>query len=111
MALVSRNVPCPCGSGLKYKRCCIDRERELGRCAEALEELLALPSLFPLLRPADDAFERWAEEHAGAELTRALIEEGGSLLPEAERERIRRGHALEFPEVWESLVRDCGDGR
>ena len=22
---VGRNQPCPCGSGLKYKRCCIDR--------------------------------------------------------------------------------------
>lgn len=21
-----RNDPCPCGSGKKYKRCCIDRE-------------------------------------------------------------------------------------
>jgi len=23
---VSRNAPCPCGSGKKYKRCCFDRE-------------------------------------------------------------------------------------
>ena len=23
---VSRNAPCPCGSGKKYKRCCLDRE-------------------------------------------------------------------------------------
>lgn len=21
-----RNQPCPCGSGLKYKKCCIDKE-------------------------------------------------------------------------------------
>lgn len=111
MALVPRNAPCPCGAGRKYKRCCIDRERELVRRNEALEELLALPSLFPLLRPADDSFERWAEQHAGAEPMRALIEEGGSLLPEAESVRIRRGHAREFPEVWESLVRDCADER
>ena len=23
---VSRNAPCPCGSGKKYKRCCLGRE-------------------------------------------------------------------------------------
>ena len=28
-ARVGRNEPCPCGSGKKYKRCCIDR-REIG---------------------------------------------------------------------------------
>jgi len=25
---VGRNEPCPCGSGLKYKHCCIDKDRE-----------------------------------------------------------------------------------
>ena len=24
---VGRNEPCPCGSGLKYKRCCLERDR------------------------------------------------------------------------------------
>lgn len=24
---ISKNRPCPCGSGLKYKRCCMGRER------------------------------------------------------------------------------------
>lgn len=28
MATVGRNDPCPCGSGAKYKKCCIDRDRE-----------------------------------------------------------------------------------
>jgi len=26
MSCVGRNDPCPCGSGLKYKKCCLDRE-------------------------------------------------------------------------------------
>ncbi len=26
MAKIGRNSPCPCGSGRKYKRCCLDRE-------------------------------------------------------------------------------------
>jgi hypothetical protein len=31
MGAVSRNEPCPCGSGLKYKRCCIDKKKVMGR--------------------------------------------------------------------------------
>jgi len=30
---VGRNDPCPCGSGLKYKKCCLPKEEE----QEALE--------------------------------------------------------------------------
>src|SRR5581483_1582559 len=26
MALPGRNDPCPCGSGKKFKRCCVDRD-------------------------------------------------------------------------------------
>ena len=29
----SRNAPCPCGSGVKYKRCCLDREYREGAAA------------------------------------------------------------------------------
>lgn len=28
MAKISRNEPCPCGSGQKYKRCCLGKEDE-----------------------------------------------------------------------------------
>lgn len=34
-----RNAPCPCGSGLKAKRCCLPRVRGLRREAGALEDL------------------------------------------------------------------------
>ncbi len=26
---IGRNDPCPCGSGLKYKRCCLRRDEEI----------------------------------------------------------------------------------
>jgi hypothetical protein len=109
MSLHPRNAPCPCGSGRKYKKCCLEREPELRRRAEALEEVLALPALFPLLRPVDADFERWASDHAREELDRKLIEEGGSRLPTWERERIAGAHAREHPEAWASLVADVGD--
>lgn len=27
-APVRRNAPCPCGSGLKFKRCCVNKSKE-----------------------------------------------------------------------------------
>lgn len=27
MAKISRNAPCPCGSGKKYKKCCLDKDQ------------------------------------------------------------------------------------
>jgi hypothetical protein len=39
MGALSRNAPCPCGSGLKYKRCCLaaeSRERETARFEDAV---------------------------------------------------------------------------
>ncbi len=29
MAAVGRNQPCPCGSGLKYKRCCLLKSQQI----------------------------------------------------------------------------------
>ena len=29
MAKIGRNTPCPCGSGKKYKRCCLSKEKEM----------------------------------------------------------------------------------
>lgn len=109
MSLVPRNAPCPCGSGMKYKRCCIDRERELVRRADALEELFGLASMFPLLRPDCPELDAWLDAQRDGDVTRELIEEAGTHLPDSEQERIARAHAQEFPEVWRSLIDDFGD--
>jgi hypothetical protein len=65
--------------------------------------------MFPLLRPDSPEFDAWVDARREAEVTRASIEEAGALLPAAERERIVRAHAQEFPGVWRSLVDDLGD--
>jgi hypothetical protein len=65
--------------------------------------------MFPLLRPDSPEFDAWVDTRREAEVTRASIEEAGALLPAAERERIVRAHAQEFPTVWRSLVDDLGD--
>ena len=53
-----RNSPCPCGSGLKYKRCCADRARD--RAAEVRRQE----------RVGREA-EEWAFAHFGDELVAA----------------------------------------
>jgi len=35
MSKVGRNQPCPCGSGKKYKRCCLDKDQAFEREALA----------------------------------------------------------------------------
>ena len=30
---ICRNDPCPCGSGKKYKKCCIDKDLDTDRSA------------------------------------------------------------------------------
>src|SRR6266849_3791797 len=58
---ISRNAPCPCGSGRKYKRCCLADEEQAVREARF-----------------DDAVGRriqdWSSNHLGDEITTALEE-------------------------------------
>jgi hypothetical protein len=105
---ISRNAPCPCGSGIKYKRCCIARERELERQADALEVLVGLGSLFPLMRPCGGGFEPWLASHATSEPDRETIDEGLALLSEEDGRAIVDAHASMYPDVWRGLVDDVG---
>jgi len=34
-AIVGRNDPCPCGSGRKYKHCCLEKDEAKARAARA----------------------------------------------------------------------------
>src|SRR6266566_1340641 len=108
MALVPRNAPCPCGSGLKYKRCCLDRERELARTADALEVLGGLASLFPLMRPCGGELEEWLAAHATPDPDPETTAAGIALLSPAERRAIVDAHLTRYPGVWQSLVDDVG---
>lgn len=72
MAATGRNEPCPCGSGLKYKRCCAlkPQKASLGsRIAISVIGLMLLTgAVFMLVSLNDDGEtlqpERvWSEEH------------------------------------------------
>jgi hypothetical protein len=105
----SRNAPCPCGSGVKFKRCCIGREAELARQAEATEELFELAELFPLLRPSDVALDAWAETLGGAEITRGLVEACMERAGRRECERIAGWVAEHHPDIWARRVAGFGE--
>lgn len=50
---IGRNDPCPCGSGLKYKRCCMNRCRyarldELTRMSVVPNKTTSLGSITPV---------------------------------------------------------------
>ncbi|MCH8904809.1 MAG: SEC-C domain-containing protein [Bacteroidetes bacterium] len=36
MAKIGRNSPCPCGSGTKYKKCCLDMKKPDNRPARKI---------------------------------------------------------------------------
>ncbi len=59
MSEVGRNAPCPCGSGLKHKRCCLHRE------AEAVLDALEAERVWGRM-------QSWALERFGDELGSAL---------------------------------------
>jgi uncharacterized protein YecA (UPF0149 family) len=109
VGLVGRNDKCPCGSGKKYKRCCIAREDELVRKVEAVVVALELPAFFPLLLPQDESSERWLAQHATPEPSSELIEQGIQQLPPHERRRMLAAYTDDFPKLWEGLVADAGD--
>jgi hypothetical protein len=104
---VGRNEPCPCGSGLKVKRCCgvdgvLDRER---RAADAASDLLSLAYFFPRCRPVSAAFDEWART-APEEFSPGALEDGLAELDPDERERIVGGFRADHPTLWSDVVAD-----
>jgi SEC-C motif len=60
-----RNDPCPCGSGAKYKRCCLDRELELERLVGELEDAVMDLGRTTWSREPGWCADRFAEFYAG----------------------------------------------
>jgi tetratricopeptide (TPR) repeat protein len=95
MAKIGRNDPCPCGSGKKYKRCC------LAKVEKAERQALAAVTLDPHtnhLGFCDDCYDELAAASNGV---LDLVDAG--LLDEAEqaaRELLKR-----FPDVHDGYAR------
>jgi hypothetical protein len=56
---IGRNDPCPCGSGKKYKKCCMEKDQAAERARPALP--IQLPSARTPDPHADAIYARWEE--------------------------------------------------
>ncbi|CAN5199010.1 hypothetical protein BH24PSE2_BH24PSE2_08750 [soil metagenome] len=65
-----RNDPCPCGSGRKYKRCCLDKSKRMSRTQKLLALLIgaillagAIGIVLSVTGPREGSNRVWSEEH------------------------------------------------
>lgn len=104
MAKPGRNDPCPCGSGNKYKRCCLPKEEaaEHARFARAAVEAAEVAAARKQQELA--AFGAMQEEHDLAEASNAVIAlvRAGKL---DEAEHAARELLVRFPEVHDGYDR------
>ncbi len=54
-----RNDPCPCGSGRKYKHCCLEKDEANARAARAEAAAQAPPAETKAARPKHQTFQPW----------------------------------------------------
>ncbi len=89
MSAPGRNDPCPCGSGLKYKKCCLGKEAASPAVFTPAERQSALEHLFrfsrrPELEPAhaaaqEDFWVGWMARRSEDELKEAMrLEQSGT---------------------------------
>ncbi len=60
MSKISRNAPCPCGSGRKYKQCCLNRETERSRLRAGYRGAARIAAAW-LNAHRREAMDDWAE--------------------------------------------------
>ncbi len=68
MAKAQRNDSCPCGSGKKYKQCCLPKVRELANERAANREVVQ-EAVDWIARQHGDALAKWVEEVWFAEMS------------------------------------------
>ncbi|MDT8443598.1 MAG: SEC-C metal-binding domain-containing protein [Desulfuromonadales bacterium] len=64
MSNIGRNEPCPCGSGKKYKKCCLDKDQTEQRAQREAQKLLP-PASADAWREEPDAWDEaqeWEED-------------------------------------------------
>jgi tetratricopeptide (TPR) repeat protein len=99
---VGRNDPCPCGSGKKYKRCCLGLHQEADRNRESLPPVTSLEEVYDDADALDQLSNRVVD----------LIEEGR--LEEAEERcrelRERYPEQVDWMERFAMVYEARGDG-
>lgn len=104
MAKPGRNDPCPCGSGDKYKRCCLPKEQAAEHAQFARAAAAAAEAAAARKQEEQAAFDALQDEHDLAEASNAVIDlvRTGKL---DEAERAARELLVRFPEVHDGYDR------
>jgi tetratricopeptide (TPR) repeat protein len=74
MAKIGRNDPCACGSGKKYKKCCLARDEAAALAARAVQPAVAparLPSLASTFQEHDELDELTEASNAVVDMVHA----------------------------------------
>lgn len=133
MAQVGRNQPCPCGSGKKYKRCCLardearasetrraltaavwDEDDDLDTASNAVVDLIRAGRLDEAEAAARDLLIRYPEVVDGLERLGMVFEARGDRRGAADYYRQAVAFILEHPEGFDgeiptSLVEQAND--
>lgn len=102
MAKIGRNDPCPCGSGQKYKRCCLPRDEAAATARAAADRAAALAREADARSAADAAIN--AEDDGLDDASNGVIDliDAGRL---DEAERAAHDLLERYPEVHDGLER------
>jgi tetratricopeptide (TPR) repeat protein len=99
MAKVGRNDPCPCGSGKKYKRCCLEKDEAAARALVAARPTIAEEIADKLAAASEEEDEFITASNAAVDLVQA-----GKL---DEAEQAARDLLERYPDVhdgWDRLA-------
>ena len=122
MAQVGRNQPCPCGSGKKYKRCCLARDEaraaemrrgpapdatwdeDLDAASNAVVDLIHAARLDEAEAAARDLLSRYPEVHDGLERLGMVYQARGDRQRAAAYYRQAVAFILEHPEGFDGEI-------
>lgn len=99
-----RNDPCPCGSGLKYKRCCMERDQAAEHALLARAAAAAAETATAKEQEKQARFQARKEEYELAEASNAVIDlvHNGKL---DQAEQAARELLVRYPEVHDGYDR------
>jgi SEC-C motif len=74
MSKIGRNDPCPCGSGKKYKQCCLAKDEEAHRAERETHNAELAAQVLASRAAVGEQLDRSRESEAAAEAVWSLIE-------------------------------------
>ncbi len=108
-----RNDPCPCGSGKKYKKCCMEKDEAAAR--QAYAEMLKAQAATETQAPAAEAAEEKAGEphpegghNAEAHPTLPRLRPAARLEAKGGQSRAARIRSKDFAKRWATRKRAEG---